>query len=407
LLFILKIIFIKKNYLELKIYINLTKMQNLELYENFDDMGLNDKLLRGIYGYGYEKPSSIQQKAIVPISSDNDIIVQAQSGTGKSATFIIGTLQKLNKDLKSSQTIILSPTRELATQTENVFKNISKYLNITSSITIGGTNISENINELKNGSQYIIGTPGRVFDMLKRGYLDSKNLKNIVIDEADEMLSQGFKEQIYEIFQYLPQKTQVILVSATMPNEVLELTTKFMKEPLKILVKSEDLTLEGIVQFYIDVVQEQWKIEVICDLYNQLTVTQCVIFCNTIKKVEWVTKTLTDKDFVVSEIHGEMSQQERNKIMNNFRTGAARVLVTTDLLARGIDVQQVSLVINYDLPKSKENYIHRIGRSGRFGRKGVAINLVTNNDKENLQELEKFYSTVISEMPTDINTYLV
>ena len=381
-------------------------MQKLEIYNTFDDMELNEKLLRGIYGYGYEKPSPIQQKAIIPITSEKDIIVQAQSGTGKSATFIIGTLQKIDINLKNSQTIILSPTRELATQTQNVFKNISKYCDVSSSVTIGGTNISDNISELKNGSQFIIGTPGRVFDMLKRGYINSTTLKNIVIDEADEMLSQGFKDQIYEIFQYLPEQAQVILVSATMPTDVLELSSKFMKDPLKILVKSEDLTLEGINQFYIDVVQEQWKIEVICDLYNQLTVTQCVIFCNTIKKVEWVTRTLTDKDFVVSEIHGEMSQQERNQIMNNFRSGAARVLVTTDLLARGIDVQQVSLVINYDLPKNKENYIHRIGRSGRFGRKGVAINLLTNNDKDTLHDIEKFYSTIIGEMPNNINDFL-
>jgi superfamily II DNA/RNA helicase len=381
-------------------------MENLEIYNSFDDMGLNENLLRGIYGYGYEKPSPIQQKAIMPITTQQDIIVQAQSGTGKSATFIIGTLQKIEINLKSSQTIILSPTRELATQTQNVFKNLSKYIKVSSSVTIGGTNISDNISELKNGSQFVIGTPGRVFDMLKKGFLNPTNLKNIVIDEADEMLSQGFKDQIYEIFQYLPDKAQVVLVSATMPTDVLELSGKFMKDPLKILVKSEDLTLEGINQFYIDVVQEQWKIEVICDLYNQLTVTQCVIFCNTIKKVEWVTRTLTEKDFVVSEIHGEMSQQERNNIMNNFRSGAARVLVTTDLLARGIDVQQVSLVINYDLPKNKENYIHRIGRSGRFGRKGVAINFVTNYDKETLHDIEKFYSTIIGEMPNNINDFL-
>ena len=382
-------------------------MDNLELFDNFDDMNLNENILRGIYGNGYEKPSSIQQKAIVPIINEGDIIIQSQSGTGKSATFLIGTLQKLDTKLKKSQILVLSPTRELATQTEDVFKKISKYLNITSSITIGGTSLNINIEELKKGNQYIIGTPGRVNDMLKRGYLKSDNLKSIVIDEADEMLSSGFQSQIYEIFQYLPKTTQVILVSATMPVEVLELTKKFMNEPLKILVKTEELTLEGILQFYIDVVQEQWKIEVICDLYSTLTVTQCVIFCNTIKKVEWVTKTMTDKDFVVSAIHGEMTQEERNTIMKNFRTGSSRILVTTDLLARGIDVQQVSLVINYDLPNNKENYIHRIGRSGRFGRKGVAINLVTTNDIDDLRELEKFYSTSIEEMPNDINQYLV
>ena len=381
-------------------------MDNLELFDNFDDMNLNENILRGIYGNGYEKPSSIQQKAIVPIINEGDIIIQSQSGTGKSATFLIGTLQKLDTKLKKSQILVLSPTRELATQTEDVFKKLSKYLNITSSITIGGTSLNINIEELKKGNQYIIGTPGRVNDMLKRGYLKSDNLKSIVIDEADEMLSSGFQSQIYEIFQYLPKTTQVILVSATMPVEVLELTKKFMNEPLKILVKTEELTLEGILQFYIDVVQEQWKIEVICDLYSTLTVTQCVIFCNTIKKVEWVSRTMTDKDFVVSAIHGEMTQEDRNKIMKSFRSGASRILVTTDLLARGIDVQQVSLVINYDLPNNKENYIHRIGRSGRFGRKGVAINLVTTNDRDDLRELEAFYGTSIDEMPNDINQFL-
>jgi len=379
-----------------------------QLVNSFDDMDLSENLLRGIYSIGFEEPSAIQQRAIVPIhKSHRDVIVQAQSGTGKTATFSIGILQKLDLDLRKPQSIVLSPTRELAEQTSNVCKDISIYLKkLKISLSIGGTPVSENISQIKNGSQLVIGTPGRVYDMLKRNVIEPKFIKSLIIDEADEMLSSGFLEQIHDILVSIPKEAQIILVSATMPVEVLNITSKFMNEPRKILVKQEELTLDGIRQYYIDVQQEQWKIDVIMDIYKAVAISQCVIFCNSKKKVEWVTDQMTEKKFPVESIHGDMSSKERSDIMGRFRSGSARLLITTDLLARGIDVQQVSLVINYDIPNNRENYIHRIGRSGRYGRKGVAINFRIDSDAHLLDEIKKFYSTDINEMPSDIGAVI-
>jgi len=216
------------------------------------------------------------------------------------------------------------------------------------------------------------------------------------------MLSRGFKDQIYDIYQSLPARVHVGLFSATMPDEALEMTNKFMNAPVRILVKRDELTLEGIKQFYVLVEREEWKLDTLCDLYDTLNITQAVIFCNTRRKVDWLTDKMRQREFTVSSTHGDIGQKEREVILNEFRTGSSRVLITTDLLARGIDVQQVSLVINYDLPKNLENYIHRIGRSGRFGRKGVAINFVTSDDIRTLKELETFYNTTIEEMPATI-----
>jgi len=232
--------------------------------------------------------------------------------------------------------------------------------------------------------------------------LDPRSIKIFILDEADEMLSRGFKDQIYDVFRYMNDTIQVILLSATMPADVLEVTKKFMRNPVRILVKKEQLTLEGIKQFYIGVEKEEWKLDTLCDLYETLTITQAVIFCNTRRKVDWLTEKMHSRDFTVSAMHGDMDQKERDIIMREFRSGSSRVLITTDLLARGIDVQQVSLVINYDLPTNRENYIHRIGRGGRFGRKGVAINFVTEEDKRNLQDIEQFYNTQIDEMPMNV-----
>ncbi|CAE7169752.1 unnamed protein product [Rhizoctonia solani] len=238
--------------------------------------------------------------------------------------------------------------------------------------------------------------------MLNRGALNSQTIKLFCLDEADEMLSRGFTEQIYDIFKHLPSDTQVVLLSATMPADVLEVTKKFMRDPIRILVKRDELTLEGIKQFYIAVEKEEWKLDTLCDLYETVTITQAVIFCNTRRKVDWLTTKLTEREFTVSAMHGDMEQNVREGIMKDFRSGTSRVLITTDLLARGIDVQQVSLVINYDLPANRENYIHRIGRGGRFGRKGVAINFVTTEDVRMLRDIEQFYNTQIDEMPLNV-----
>jgi len=373
-----------------------------EVCENFDDMKLKEELLRGIYAYGFEKPSAIQQRAIVPCIKGMDVIAQAQSGTGKTATFSIAILEKIDTNLRECQALLLAPTRELAQQIQKVVMSLGDYMGAQCHACIGGTSVREDMRKLDAGQHIVVGTPGRVYDMISRKVLRPTDIKQFVLDEADEMLSRGFKDQIYDVFRFLNQEIQVILLSATMPAEVLEVTKKFMRDPVRILVKKEELTLEGIRQFYISVEREEWKLDTLCDLYETLTITQAVIFCNTRRKVDWLTEKMHQRDFTVSAMHGDMDQKERDVIMREFRSGSSRVLITTDLLARGIDVQQVSLVINYDLPTNRENYIHRIGRGGRFGRKGVAINFVTDEDKRALQDIEKFYNTQIDEMPMNV-----
>lgn len=373
-----------------------------EVYENFDSMNLKEDLLRGIYAYGFENPSAIQARAIVPIMRERDVIAQAQSGTGKTATFSISTLQKIDASKRECQALILAPTRELAQQIQKVVNALGDYMKIECHACIGGTIVSEDMRKLQAGVHVVVGTPGRVFDMISRRAFKTDAIKMFVLDEADEMLSRGFKDQIYEVFQLLPPTTQVVLLSATMPAEVLEVTKRFMREPVRILVKRDELTLEGIKQFYIATEKEDYKLDTLCDLYETLTITQAVIFCNTRRKVDWLTEKMSSRDFTVSAMHGDMDQAQRDVIMKEFRSGSSRVLITTDLLARGIDVQQVSLVINYDLPGNKENYIHRIGRGGRFGRKGVAINFVTTEDVRMLREIEQFYNTQIEEMPLNV-----
>jgi ATP-dependent RNA helicase len=239
--------------------------------------------------------------------------------------------------------------------------------------------------------------------MIKRKVLSTRHIKILILDEADEMLSKGFKEQIYDVYRYLPPDTQILLVSATLPHDVLEMTHKFMSKPINILVKRDELTLDGIKQFFVSVEREEWKFETLCDLYDSLTITQAVIFCNSRKKVEWLWEKMRHLNFTVSSMHGDMLQNERDAIMNEFRAGNSRVLVTTDIWARGLDVHQVSLVINYDLPNNRENYIHRIGRTGRFGRKGLAINFVRNDDVRVLRDIEQYYFLQIDEMPMALN----
>lgn len=377
-------------------------LQNFEKVDSFDNMGLRDELLRGIYSYGFERPSAIQQKAIVPTIRGKDVIAQAQSGTGKTATFAIGALQQINFNNRNCQSLILAPTRELASQIQKVVVALGDYLGVKAHASIGGTRIRDDLTILQEGVHVIVGTPGRVLDLLARGALDPSHIKIFILDEADEMLSRGFKDQIYDVFQHLPANVQVGLFSATMPPEALDITQNFMTNPLKILVKQEEVTLEGIRQFFINCEKEDWKLDTLFDLYDTLNIAQAVIFCNTRKKVDWLTDQLRQKDFTVSATHGDLQPEERNKILTEFRTGSSRILITTDLLARGIDVHGVSLVINYDLPRNFEKYIHRIGRSGRFGRKGVAINLISLEDTQRLRDIERYYNTVVEEMPAHI-----
>uniref|UniRef100_A0A4W5Q3R4 RNA helicase n=1 Tax=Hucho hucho TaxID=62062 RepID=A0A4W5Q3R4_9TELE len=343
-----------------------------EIVDSFDEMALRETLLRGIYAYGFEKPSAIQQRAILPC---------------------IKVKLSLKPCIGETESPMSLPTWGI----QKVILALGDYMGASCHACIGGTNVRNEVTKLQaEAPNIVVGTPGRICSY------SAKYIKMFVLDEADEMLSRGFKDQIYEIFQKLGTSTQVVLLSATMPQDVLEVTKKFMREPIRILVKKEELTLEGIRQFYINVEKEEWKLDTLCDLYETLTITQAVIFINTRRKVDWLTEKMHARDFTVSALHGDMDQKERDLIMREFRSGSSRVLITTDLLARGIDVQQVSLVINYDLPTNRENYIHRIGRGGRFGRKGVAINMVTEEDKRTLRDIETFYNTTVEEMPMNV-----
>jgi len=382
--------------------VTVTGAEEYPVFESFDDYDLEENLLRGIYSYGFEKPSAIQQRGIKPLLDGRDTIGQAQSGTGKTATFVIGTLQRIDFGLNACQALILAPTRELANQIQKVALALGDYLKVKCHACIGGTAVRDDIDKLRSGQHLVVGTPGRVYDMIGKTHLKVNDLVTFVLDEADEMLSRGFKDQIYDIFRTMPPNIQVCLFSATMAPDILELTSKFMRDAVRILVKKDELTLEGIRQFYVAIEKEDWKLETLCDLYETLTITQAIIYCNTRRKVDYLQKSLSGRDFTVSTMHAELDQKERDLVMREFRSGSSRVLISTDLLARGIDVQQVSLVINYDLPQCMENYLHRIGRSGRFGRKGVAINFVTNNDVRAMKDIEKFYHTQIEEMPMDI-----
>ena len=381
----------------------MSEESKLELSElSFDELNIKENLLRGVYSYGFEKPSIIQHKAVPVLMKGSDVIAQAQSGTGKTGAFSIGSLNNVDEDLKETQVIVLSPTRELADQTFKVITELSSYTKITSCKVVGGTRVQDGIQDLRKIPHVVVGTPGRVLDMLLKKHIYTEHIKTFVIDEADEMLSQGFQEMIHNIFNYIPKKTQVGLFSATFPDELLELSKQFMNEPEQILVKKEVLTLEGISQYYINVKHHNWKYDVLTDIYNTINITQCIIYINAKNRLNDIYHQLNKDDFPVGMIHGSLMTHEREQIMNKFRQGEIRILLSTDLLSRGIDIQQLSLVINYDLPIQKETYIHRIGRSGRYGRKGVAINFVTDRDLDELQTIQSFYNTKIEEMPQNI-----
>ena len=373
-----------------------------EVCESFDDMNLKVEVLRGIYGYGFESPSNIQQKAILPVILGKDVIAQAQSGSGKTGAFVIGTLELIEPCIKEVQVLILAPTRELAEQIFNVYNFIGEFLKIRILNLIGGTKSRENIFELEKGAHVIVGSPGRVLDLMKKGHLKLSYLKNLVLDEADNLLGKGFLENIKDVISLIPPEAKINLFSATMPKEVLDLTDKFMKDPVKILVKNEEVTLEGIKQYYV-ALKREWKLETIVALYKGLDIAQAIIFCNSIFSAIELTKEMRAYGHMVSTIHSQLVSEERNKVMNEFRSGVTRVLIATDLLARGIDVYNINLVINYDLPKMKETYIHRIGRCGRHGKKGSAINFVLPDEMENLNEIKNFYSTSIQKLPENLS----
>ena len=381
---------------------------SLEEIHAWDNLEISSELLRGIYAMGFEKPSPIQRKAIKPLIDGKDIIAQAQSGTGKTATFTIGALSHVKVEENATQILILSPTRELSIQTASVATLLGSVMNgLRVKTLIGGSSIDEDARILKNNPPHVItGCPGRVFDMMRRNHIDSKTIKMVILDEADEMLSTGFKDQIYNILQNLRNDIQVALFSATLPDYIHSITSKFMRNPVNIYVKVEQLTLEGISQYYVAVENDLQKYDTLKDLYSVISVSQCIIYCNSVKRVSDLYDAMMEDGFPVCRIHSNMERIDRDQAFNDFKVGRFRVLISSNVTSRGIDIQQVSVVINFDVPKCVHNYLHRIGRSGRWGRKGVGINLVTRRDMFKLREIEQHYSTQINEMPAALDTLI-
>ena len=379
--------------------------ETLETFTSWDSLGISTELLRGIFSYGFEQPSPIQQKAIKPIMNGRDIVAQAQSGTGKTATFAIGALSRVNTKDNSNQILIMSPTHELTNQISGVISSLGNLIpGLRVKTVIGGSSIDNDVDEMhKTPPHVIVGTPGRVYDMMRRRHINAKKLKLVILDEADEMLSSGFKDQVYNIFQYLHKDVQIALFSATLPPEVLPITDKIMRNPVRITVLAEKLTLDGIRQFYVALDDDRQKYDTLKDLYNGITFSQCIIYCNSKERVQDLYEAMVQDQFPVCCIHSNMDKSERAKAFQEFRTGNARVLISSNVTARGIDIQQVSVVVNFDIPRDKSTYIHRIGRSGRWGRKGIGINFVTRRDSVNLRTIQDYYRCQINELPGDLS----
>lgn len=383
----------------------LEQEKTIQIFNSWDDLDLNPDLLRGIYAYGFERPSPIQGKAIHPILNGRDLIAQAQSGTGKTGSFTIGALSKINISENSNQVLIMAPTHELAHQITSVINSLSSMMNgIRIKTIVGGSSIDEDAEEMrKNPPHIIVGCPGRVYDMIRRRHINANKLKLVILDEADEMLSAGFKDQVYNVFKYLNKNVQIALFSATLPNNIFQITNKFMRDPVTICVKAESLTLEGIKQYFIAINDDREKYMTLKDLYQHISLSQCIIYANSVKRVIDLYEAMKEDGFPVCCLHSNMEKSEREKVFKEFRQGVSRVLISSNVTSRGIDIQQVGVVINFDLPRDVHNYLHHIGRSGRWGRKGTGINFITRRDVTKMKEIEQYYSTQIEELPSSFS----
>lgn len=372
----------------------------------FDEMELNENLLRGIHAFGFEKPSAIQSVAIKPMAAGHDILGQAQSGTGKTGTFGIGLLSRIDPALKKPQAVVLAHTHELSDQNFKAISALGKYMKVGVTLAIGGVPRYKNVREIQSGAQVIVGTPGRIWDLASSGDLNFADLRVFVLDEADEMLRDRFAAQVTEIVHLgLPKDCRIAFFSATMPDEVKALADEILHEPVKITLKTADVKLDAIRQYYVAVEEDAWKVECFCDIFEALTISQSIVFTNTKERAERLYNVLTERGFPVSVIYGDpMSQDVRQKRMDDFRAGKTRVLIATNMLARGIDVQSVGVVFNFDMCSfdDKENYIHRIGRCARFGRKGTAISFVTPVEKDSMDMIAGHYSFEPLPLPKDL-----
>jgi len=373
--------------------------------ERWDDLDIPANLLRGIYSYGFENPSEIQKKSIPVLLSKQDVIAQAQSGMGKTGAFTIGTLGLIDLAKSKVQALLLAPTHELAKQTANVVNALGSNMEgLRVKLLIGGSSIQEDAEDIrKNCPHVIVGCAGRVYDMFRRKYLSGRDIKILVLDEADEMLSTGFKESIYNIFQFTNENIQIALFSATLPPDILELSKKFMRNTVNITMEVEKLNLDCITQYYVALRHDGDKYDTLKDLFSAISVSQCIIYCNSVRRVSELYKAMVEEGFSVCCIHSSMDKSERDREFKNFRLGSYRVMISSDVTARGIDIQQVSTVINFDITRDPHKYLHRIGRSGRWGRKGMAINFVTRHDVDNIKKIEGYYGISMSELPASFN----
>ena len=385
----------------------LTPSSDLKIYNAFDEMNLPENLLRGIFAHGFEKPSAIQSKGIMPISEGRDLLAQAQSGTGKTGTFVIGSLSRVDESIKKPQVLVLVHVRELAQQIAKVASALGDKMGVQVLCAVGGNPLRDDIRMLENGCQFIVGTPGRIYDLVNRNALDRSEIRVLIMDEADQMLEDLFYKQVMCILEKgFPEKTRVALFSATMPEQVIEVANKILNDPVRILIPPDSVRLDGIQQFYINLDREDHKFECICDLYKNLNISQAVIFCNKRQKAEVLAEKMSAQGYPVTCLHGELEKPERTRRMKQFIAGQTRVMIATDIIARGIDVQQISLVINYELPTNRENYVHRIGRAGRYGRKGTTINLLLPEEEGMMTDICEHYSMKVANLPEDISKLL-
>jgi translation initiation factor 4A len=385
----------------------LTPSSDLKIYTSFEDMNLPENLLRGIFAHGFEKPSAIQSKGIMPITEGRDLLAQAQSGTGKTGTFVIGALSRVDESVKKPQVLVLVHVRELAQQIAKVASALGDKMGVQVLCAVGGNPLRDDIRMLENGCQFVVGTPGRIYDLVNRNALDRSEIRVLVMDEADQMLEDLFYKQVMCILEKgFPEKTRVVLFSATMPEQVIEVANKILNDPVRILIPPDSVRLDGIQQFYINLDREDHKFECICDLYKNLNISQAVIFCNKRQKAEVLAEKMSAQGYPVTCLHGELEKPERTRRMKQFIAGQTRVMIATDIIARGIDVQQISLVINYELPTNRENYVHRIGRAGRYGRKGTTINLLLPEEESMMTDICEHYTMKVTNLPEDISKLL-
>lgn len=371
---------------------------------DFEDYFLKRELLMGIFEKGFERPSPIQEEAIPIILAGRDVLARAKNGTGKTGSFIIPCLEKVDPTAPHIQVLMLVPTRELALQTSAIVREIGKHMPVECMVTTGGTTLKDDIMRLYNPVHILVGTPGRVLDLGEKGIADLSHCTTFVMDEADKLLSPEFQPILEKLIALLPEERQLCMFSATFPVTVKSFKQRYLPNAY-IINLMDELTLRGISQFYA-FVEERQKVHCLNTLFAKLEINQSIIFCNSVNRVELLAKKITELGYSCFYIHAKMRQADRNRVFHEFRNGATRHLVSSDLFTRGIDIQSVNVVINFDFPKTAETYLHRIGRSGRFGHLGLAINLITYDDRFNLYRIEQELGTEIQPIPAEIDRNL-